>query len=123
MAKLRSHGYEILRIVRERDTSALVSEFGPSNTEWERETRSFRSDGHIMQKLDVRFKPSPNPAVTWETAKLRTHSYGWKLYKKLKKDATITIEQYAQKFAGDIRSGKFKTWQIEYEGSTLHASI
>lgn len=117
MAKLKAHGYELLRISKEIDipagTRTIVggTDVGESLTSWERTTLSYRSDGHIMQKLDVKFREGtasalydPRPA----------HSYGWKLYRKLRKDATKTIEQLAATKAQGIRDGILKGWVIEY---------
>ena len=66
MAKLHAHGTELFRLVRSNPTPH--SDF----TTEERTTVSIRSDGSVLTKLDVRFKPeSFNPAGFW-------HSYGWK---------------------------------------------
>ena len=66
MAKLSAHGAELFRLVRSSPTPQ--SDF----TTEERTTVSIRSDGSVLTKLDVRFKPdSFNPTGFW-------HSYGWK---------------------------------------------
>lgn len=120
MAKLKAHGYELLRIVKETDipagTRTLIggTDLGASLTSWERTTISYRSDGHIMQKLDVRFAEGTASA---QYDPRPVHSYGWKLYKKLRKDATKTIEQIAQTKAQGIRDGIITDWTIEGEAS------
>ena len=66
MAKLSAHGTERFRLVKSKSSSRsdLTSE--------ECITVSIRSDGSVLTKLDVKFKPdSFNPAGFW-------HSYGWK---------------------------------------------
>ena len=73
MAKLSAHGYEVARVSKEIETAEdrLCTR--------ERVTLSYRSDGHIMRKHDVWFRPGP-----YDHGKERFHSYGWKLYRKLK---------------------------------------
>lgn len=66
MAKLSAHGTERFRLVKSKSSSRsdLTAE--------ERITVSIRSDGSVLTKLDVKFKPdSFNPNGFW-------HSYGWK---------------------------------------------
>lgn len=66
MAKLSAHGTERFRLVKSKSSrpSDLTTE--------ERITVSIRSDGSVLTKLDVKFKPdSFNPTGFW-------HSYGWK---------------------------------------------
>jgi hypothetical protein len=68
MAKLSAHGYELARLTK----SARIGD-----TDY-KVVLSFRSDGHILRNLtalgihDTRYGGSPD------------HTYGWKLYKKLK---------------------------------------
>ena len=117
MAKLKAHGYELLRISKEKTIDPEAHTFmgetdmGPTLTVWERTTRSYRSDGHIMEKLDVRFKPSPYGNDF--------HSYGWKLYKKLKKGATVTPQEHASKVSASLKAADAEArpnpWVIEFE--------
>jgi hypothetical protein len=53
MARLGKHGTELLRIAVETDV--MDSE---SSVTWRRLTRSYMSDGKILEKLDVTFRPS-----------------------------------------------------------------
>ena len=113
MAKLRAHGNELLRISQERTWDESLDEkpdslgnVYPISVVWERETRSYRSDGHIMLKRDYKF----NPRLKFGPA---TQSSGWKLYRKLKKDATVTAEQFAAKMVADINTGRYTSWKIE----------
>ncbi len=69
MAKLKAHGYEMLRMARDYTET---NEFGPILY---RETLSYRSDGHIMRNL--KFLQTSPYAEGW-------HDFGWKLYQKLK---------------------------------------
>ena len=62
--------------------------------------------GHIMLKCDYKF----NPRLKFGPA---TQSSGWKLYRKLKKDATMTAEQFAAKMVADINTGRYTSWKIE----------
>ena len=85
MARLRSHGRELLRI------SSETSDTRSDVTNWDRCTWSVRSDRHIMRKLDVRFTPSK-----WDKEpEGRKHSYGWKLWKRVKKG--VDLEGFAAK--------------------------
>jgi len=67
MARLSAHGYELLRVSKEK------TNIDPSSScSWEKETLSIRSDGKILKKLDVVFRSDGQP-----------YSYGWKTYMKL----------------------------------------
>lgn len=78
MAKLKAHGREILRYSKEKPGDG-------DSTEWERTTTAYMSDGKVMEKLDVRFKP-------WrEGEQPQSHSYGWKLKGKLKPGANLAV--------------------------------
>lgn len=78
MAKLNARGRkELLRIERE------INETSPeSSTTWQRTTLAVMSDGKVLEKWDVRFKPS-----TYEQ-KPGIYSYGWKLKYKAKPGVT-----------------------------------
>ena len=77
MAKLSAHGIELLRIERERQTP------DDPDTIWERITRSYRADGKILQKEDIRFKPdSTDPQG-------RLYSGSWKLASRVRRDQDI----------------------------------
>lgn len=79
MARLKAHGTELLRVEYENDSpkSDLIT--------YERVTRAYMSDGQILQKRDVRFKP--------DSFGIRKngefYSYGWKRHAKVKKGHTI----------------------------------
>jgi hypothetical protein len=107
MARLSKHGTELLRIELERDVTEIES-----STDWRRTTRAYMSDGKVMQKIDVHFKP------TSYQAKGERYSYGWKLYATRK--AGTTIEHYtayvsklgAAMANGLTVSGKPTAWKI-----------
>jgi hypothetical protein len=98
MAKLSANGKELLRISKEQNITDPES-----SATWHRITRTYHSNGKILQKLDVRFKPTtyqPNGEL---------HSYGWKLYAKLKPE--VTPAEHVAKLVARIRSGESK-WNI-----------
>ena len=100
MAKLSAHGRELLRVARER----IVSDPDRSTT-WERITRTYHADGKVLQKYDVRFKPD-----TYHPEG-ELHSYGWKLFGKIKKDRTA--QEAVDNIARSIQSkGDQSTWKI-----------
>jgi hypothetical protein len=83
MAKLSARGRrELARVSREKLTpeSALVS--------WEKTTVALMSDGSVLEKSDVRFKPDQyDPGG-------RRHSYGWTVKGKVK--AGLTPRQFVE---------------------------
>jgi hypothetical protein len=72
MAKLNAHGIQLL--VLQRTTVPTTVD---SLTISDRETVAYMSDGAIMRKVDVVFKPGP-----FDPPAGRKHSYGWKLFKR-----------------------------------------
>lgn len=114
MAKLSAHGKELLRIELERDITDPES-----STTWRRVTRAYMSDGKVMEKIDVRFKPDNyHPAG-------ERYSYGWKLYAKRKAGTTIeSYRGYVAKLAasiasGTLVSGKPTTWKVVTDGTPV----
>lgn len=76
MAKLSAKGRsEVARFTKEREVpdNELVT--------WRRKERALMSDGVVLEKLTVRFKPT-----TYRGAEL--HNYGWKVRGTLKDTAT-----------------------------------
>lgn len=99
MAKLKARGrIELLRIKRENATpdGDLVV--------WKRTTRAFMSDGKILEKRDVRFKPNARDSNG------RLHSYGWRVYAKTKKKSAI--QDWAAKIRQAIADGKYSPWTM-----------
>jgi hypothetical protein len=107
VATLHANGNELLRIEKIIDnptSSALVV--------WERGTISYRTNGTILRKYDVRFKPNlSNP-------KGRFHSFGWKRWKRAKKDADGGILGIAQRMAAKIRNNPNTKWKIVTDNTT-----
>ena len=107
MTRLSAHGKELLRVELERDINDPER-----STTWERITRAYMPDGKVMQKIDVRFKPS-----SFQPSGER-YSYGWKVYAQRK--AGTTIENYKAYVAklgaaiasGFTTSGKPTTWKV-----------
>jgi len=75
MAKLSAYNQrEVFRATREKSTPE------GDLTTWERDTFAVMSNGRILRRLDVRFRPDAYDP------KGRLHSYGWKVYGKCKRD-------------------------------------
>lgn len=99
MAKLSAHGTELLRIekVESIENGLLKPTYAnsdgteyPSLTTWDRTTRAYMSDGVILEKIDVRFRPDTcNPNG-------RFYSYGWKRAGKIKGGAAQMHEHIAK---------------------------
>lgn len=108
MAKLSANGSELLRVSKKRDTTNLkYSDGGDSLTTWERVTRVYCSSGKILEKRDVRFKPSqfqPHGEL---------YSYGWKVAAKMKPG--FSIVDHVAKVRQLIAEGKSR-WAIEGKG-------
>ena len=80
MASLSANGTETARYMREETLS--VSD----TSDWSKTEYSFRSNGKLLKKLRVRFKPDAFDP------KGRLHSYGWKVaIKKLKPGEEIAL--------------------------------
>ena len=104
MAKLSAHGTELARVSHETATP------DGDLTIWERETLSFRSDGHIMRKHDVRFKGDRySPAG-------RFHSYGWKLWKRFNGATTMARSVKAREcIPGFVERRKARGWTVDVQ--------
>jgi hypothetical protein len=106
MATLHANGNELLRIEKiiDNPTSSL--------TIWERNTLSYRTNGIVLRKYDVRFEPDRyNPEG-------RFHSFGWKRWKRAKKDADGGILGIAQRMAAKIRNNPNTKWKIVIDNTT-----
>jgi hypothetical protein len=105
MAKLSAHGKELLRVERERQIGG-----SERSVTWERVTRTYHADGKVLQKYDVRFKPD-----TYHPQG-ELHSYGWKLFGRLKRDRTA--QQAVDNIARSIQDkGAASTWRIVSGGA------
>ena len=105
MAKLSAHGIELLRISQEKTITDPES-----STDWARWTRAYFADGKILEKYDVHFKPS-----TYQP-KGERHTYGWKLYGKVKKE--LSVYDVVAKKKALIASGQSK-WSIDGDTSPV----
>ncbi len=85
MAKLAARGRkEVVRVEREvvMEADKLI--------DWGRKTYALMSDGTILEKYDVHFKPDQfRPSG-------EKHSYGWKVFKKVKPE--VTAERFVEHF-------------------------
>lgn len=98
MARLKSHGRELIRITRQRNLN------NDSSIVWERQTRAYMADGKVLEKRDVQFKP------THFRPDGEFYSYGWKLYGRLKDG--VNPEQHSETIRQRIATGEWKTWAI-----------
>lgn len=98
MARLKSHGSEVMRTEVEYDVTPEQN----YSVEWERVQLAYMSDGNILQKTDVRFRGHQS----YESG---FYSYGWKLYKRLKPGISMT--DHAAKIRKIIEAGESK-WHI-----------
>jgi len=99
MARLSKHGTELLRVAKEQQD---VTDPNDSCT-WRRWTRAYMSDGTVLSKFDVQFKPTPYRTVG------EMYSYGWKVHGKVKSDRTP--QQAVANIAAAINKGESK-WKI-----------
>jgi hypothetical protein len=116
MAKLKAHGYEVARVevvLSEPSTeySVEAGERVPVTKRY-RYIHSFRSDGHIMQRivgLDTHpDRPEGDPS--------RSHDWGWKLWKKLQDPKRDTVARQAALARQMARNA-------EQQGHTFELSI
>lgn len=114
MARLSKNGAELLRISKEVEHSPEAhsilrdgTDLGLTLTTWERVTRVYCSNGKILEKHDVRFRPDSVDKNG------RFYSYGWKVYGTVKKDRSIAdLVTRAKEL---ITTGKSR-WVIENGG-------
>lgn len=129
MARLKARGRTCqVEAVREYDAATLqaahdryeasykpdyIAGSDPALTVWERSTRRLMSDGVILEKRDVRFRPSP--LLTWEDPQGRRYSYGWKVHGKLK--AGLTAADFVRAYQAPRKSGKPSPWTVQDFGA------
>jgi hypothetical protein len=104
MARLSKHGRELLRVEKEKEIT------DPSeNITWERTTRAYMSDGTVLAKHDVRFKP--NSLYGGQTGEF--YSWGWKIFGKIKADRTPeqAVANISEKMTADSK------WKIVSGGT------
>lgn len=76
MAKLSAHGTEVARFSKEHETPESTL------TSWSKTTYAIMSDGAVLQKRDVRFRPADYEKAQYPNGRLS--SYGWKKHNKAK---------------------------------------
>jgi predicted RNA-binding Zn-ribbon protein involved in translation (DUF1610 family) len=124
MAKLSARGRTCrVEVSREYDAATLqkahdryersykadyVDGSDPALTVWERVTKRLMSDGKVLEKRDVRFRPSP--ACTWEDPNGRRYSYGWKVAATLK--AGKTPADYIAIYSAPRKDGSPSPWTV-----------
>jgi len=127
MAKLNARGRKCLvECTREYDETILQRQHDkhwndgqPSLTIWERSIRRLMSDNTILEKRDVRFRPSPS--CTWEDQRGVRHSYGWKVRGKLK--TGLTAEDFARIYGEPRKDGSPSRWTINRQVAGLRQPI
>jgi len=96
-AKIRARGaHEVARVCRERTVDDPAE-----NISWKKHTRLLRSDGAILEKMQVRFKPS----VPWDPPAGRLHDWGWKKVGKLKPERKAAFKIDPHEVASSWKRG------------------
>jgi len=112
----REYYLETLQRAHDRYEASYKADYvpgsDPSLTVWERVTKRLMSDGKILEKRDVRFRPSPN--CSWEDPQGRRHSYGWKVSATLKPGKTA--DDFARIYTSPRKSGKPSPWTVTRSG-------
>ena len=114
MAKLSARGRTVqVEAVREYDEATLQAAHArcypdlantPSLVSWERLTRRLMSDGVILEKREVRFRPD------WLDKDGRRYSYGWRVHGRLK--AGLTPTDFARIYASPRKDGRPSPWTV-----------
>lgn len=112
MATLKANGPELLRISQEQDTP------GDRSHMWQRTTRVYHANGAILQKHDVRFRPT----ASFDPPEGRFYSWGWKKVVSVKNNTNPT--ERAKSALAQITKGTPGTtqWKIEFKSPTLEAA-
>ena len=117
MAKLSARGRTCLaEATREYSAEQLQSAHDkywadgkPSLTSWERRTKRLMSDGTILEKHDVLFRPGP-----YDYGREHRHSYGWKVAAKLKHGKSTA--DFIAVYSADRKSGAPSPWTVTTSG-------
>jgi len=112
----REYDVETLQRAHDRFELSYKPEYvagsNPSLTVWERVIRRLMSDGKVLEKRDVRFRPTPG--CTWEDPNGRRYSYGWKVHGTLK--AGLTVDDFVRVYSSPTKSGKPSSWTVARSG-------
>ena len=87
-------------------TPDYVAGADPSLCVWERKTKRLMSDGTVLVKLDVRFRPSQYD----HDPRGRKHSYGWKVEGTLK--AGKTVADWTRTHLAPRKDGNASPWTL-----------
>lgn len=121
MAKLTARGRSVVyAITREYSEAQLQAHHdklypegdplrGQSLCIWERKSKRLMSDGKILEKLDVRFRPDQFDP------KGRYHSYGWKVSGTLK--AGVDPARWLEIYLAPMKSGAPSPWSVDGDKS------
>src|SRR3954469_16164120 len=108
----REYTAEHLQTLHDRYQRSYVADYVDgsdlASTVWERKTRRLMSDGSILEKLDIRFRP--DPLNTWDDPSGRRHSYGWKVHAKVKPG--VTAAEFARIYTADDKHGRPSAWRM-----------
>jgi hypothetical protein len=85
-----------------------------SLTIWERVSRRLMSDGTILEKRDVRFRPDAEPYSGEENG--RYYSYGWKVHGKVKVSAAEWVTFYRDGTERMRAEGRTSPWTVTVTG-------
>jgi len=106
MAKLGARGRVcVVEAVREYGAEELAA--ADRLTVWERMTRRLMSDGVVLEKRDVRFRPS---GLSWEDPAGERHTYAWKVRGKLK--AGLTPADFTRIYQAPRKDGSASKWVV-----------
>ena len=100
----REYTEEQLQRQHDKYTDSYGGERGPSLTNWERATKRLMSDGKVLEKRDVRFRPD------WLDKAGRRHSYGWKVAAKLKPGKSTA--DFLAVYTAPRRDGSPSLWTV-----------
>lgn len=88
MAKLSAHGNRRMQLTITESRADHLKDSDGEQRVLERTTHyGFMEDGHILRKDSVVFPPGP-----YDNGKSRRHDWGWKLWKRIKRDGRNVTE-------------------------------
>ena len=107
MATLKANGPELLRISRQADTP------DDKSVSWRRTTIVYHANGVVLQKIDVRFRPT----ASFDPPEGRFYSWGWKKIRAAK-DNPKPFER-ATKVLASIPPDS--GWEVEFSDRRIKA--
>ena len=106
MATLKANGPELLRISQESDMS-------DRSISWSRTTRVYHANGVVLQKYDVRFRPT----ASFDPTEGRFYSYGWK--KVLNASKNIDPIARVSSVLSQLADNPNTEWKVEFKSPVL----